>query len=51
MDKIDLFAIADNMKEALGTEQFLNALFLSLDSDTLEDHLRYIDRMYETNCF
>ena len=51
MDKIDLFTIANEMKEVLGTEQFLNALFLSLDSDTLEDHLRYIDRMYETNCF
>lgn len=51
MDKIDLFTIANKMQETLGTEQFLNALFLSLDSDTLEDHLRYIDRMYETNCF
>lgn len=51
MDKIDLFTIANEIQKTLGTEQFLNALFLSLDSDTLEDHLRYIDRMYETNCF
>ena len=51
MDKAILYEIIEKMKESLGTEHLLDALCNSLDSDTLEDHLRYIDRMYETNCF
>jgi len=51
MDKNKLYEIVENMTEMLGADNLLNALCMSLDSDTLEDHLRYINRMYETNCF
>ena len=51
MDKNKLYEIIENMTECLGANQLLDALCRSLDSDTLEDHLRYIDRNYETNCF
>ncbi len=51
MDKSKLYEIVEEMTNVLGTDAMLNALCMSLDSDTLEDHLRYIDRNYETNCF
>ena len=51
MDKSKLYNIVENMKLQMSTDQLLDALCMSLDSDTLEDHLRYIDRNYETNCF
>jgi hypothetical protein len=51
MDKAILYEIIEEMKESLGAEQVLDALCMSLDSDTLEDHLRYIDRNYETKLF
>ena len=53
MDKAQLFEIVDKMKNDYGMSDktILEELMHSLDSDTLEDHLRYINRMYETNCF
>ena len=51
MDKAQLYDIVEIMKLQMSSDQLLDALMCSLDSDTLEDHLRYIDRMYETNCF
>jgi ethanolamine utilization cobalamin adenosyltransferase len=51
MERNELWEVIENMKEYLGPEQILDALCMSLDSDTLEEHLRYIDRNYETNCF
>jgi len=51
MDKSKLYDIVENMKLQMSTYKLLDALCMSLDSDTLEDHLRYIDRNYETNCF
>ena len=51
MDKSKLYEIVEEMTNVLGTDTMLDALCMSLDSDTLEDHLRYIDRNYETNCF
>ena len=51
MERAELWEVIENMKDCLGTEQLLDALCMSLDSDTLEEHLRYIDRNYETNCF
>ena len=51
MDKSNLYEIVRKMQDYLGTEQLLDALCMSLDSDTLEEHLRYIDRNYETDCF
>ena len=51
MDKNELYEIVENMAEILGADNLLNALCMSLGSDTLENHLRYINRVYETNCF
>ena len=51
MDKSNLYRIAEKMRNCLGNDILLDALVRSLSSDELEDHLRYIDRMYETNCF
>lgn len=51
MDKAQLFDVVEIMKLSMSSDQLLDELMHSLDSDTLEDHLRYIDRMYETNCF
>ena len=51
MDKAKLYDIIEIMKLQMGSDQLLDALCMSLGSDTLEDHLRYIDRNYETNCF
>ena len=51
MERNELWGVVENMKECLSAEQLLDALCMPLDSDTLEEHLRYIDRNYETNCF
>ena len=51
MDRSELFEVIENMKEYLSSAQILDALCSSLDSDTLEEHLRYIDRNYETHVF
>lgn len=51
MDKAQLYDIVEIMKLRMSSDQLLDALCMSLDSHTLEDHLRYIDRNYETNCF
>ena len=51
MDKSQLYDIVELMKAQMSSDQLLDALCMSLDSDTLEEHLRYIDRNYETNCF
>ena len=51
MDKSQLYDIVEIMKFQMSSDQILDALCMSLDSDTLEEHLRYIDRNYETNCF
>ena len=51
MDKAKLYDIVEIMKLSMGSDKLLDVLCMSLDSETLEDHLRYIDRNYETNCF
>ena len=51
MERNELWEVIENMKEYMSPEQILDALCRSLDSDTLEEHLRYIDRNYEINCF
>ena len=51
MERNELFEIIERMKDYMSSEQILNALCLSLDSDTLEEHLCYIDRNYETHLF
>lgn len=49
MDKSNLYEIMEEMKERIGVEETLDALSRSLSSDVLEDHLRYINRMYDLN--
>ena len=39
------------MKDCMSSEQILDALCRSLNSDTLEEHLRYIDKNYEMYLF
>lgn len=51
MERNELFGIVEQMKNYMSSEQILDALCRSLDSDTLEEHLRYIDRNYETHLF
>ena len=51
MERNELFEIIEQMKDYMSSEQILNALCLSLDSDTLEEHLRYIDKNYEMYLF
>ena len=48
---IDLQQKTNEIKEVLGTEQFLNELLLALDSTELEASLRHIDRMYDLDIF
>lgn len=49
MDKAELLKKLDEMKDFLGADGMLEALAKSLSADVLEDHLRYINRCYETN--
>ena len=51
MERNELFEIIEQMKDYMSSEQILNALCLSLNSDTLEKHLRYIDTDYEMHLF
>ena len=51
MERNELFEIIEQMKDYMSSEQILEALCRSLNSDTLEEHLRYIDRNYETHLF
>lgn len=51
MERNELWGIIERMKDYMSSEQILDALCMSLNSDTLEEHLRYIDRNYETHLF
>ena len=51
MEKSELFEILDSMVEIMGAKETLEALAMSLSSKELEDNLKFIDRMYETNLF
>lgn len=51
MERNELFEIIEQMKDYMSSEQILNALCRSLNSDTLEEHLRYIDKNYEMYLF
>lgn len=51
MERNKLFEIIERMKDYMSSEQILDALCKSLNSDTLEEHLRYIDRNYEMYLF
>ena len=51
MERNELFEIIEQMKDYMSSEQILNELCLSLESDTLEEYLRYIDTAYEMHLF
>lgn len=51
LDKNELVEILDKMQLELGTDELLLALVKALDSDTLQDTMKYIDRVYELNLF
>lgn len=51
MDKNELMGIVDKMDNDLGTDEVLLALVKALDSDTLQDTLEYINRMYDLDLF
>lgn len=51
MDKNKLMDNVDKMKDIIGADELLDALCRAMSSDELEDNLRYIDRMHETNVF
>lgn len=52
MDRSELFEVVEKMrKHGMDSGDILDALMRSLSSDTLEEHLRYIDRNYETHAF
>ena len=51
MERNELFEIIERMKDYMSSEQILDALCTSLNSDTLEEHLRYIDKNYEMYLF
>ena len=51
MERNELFEIIGQMKDYMSSEQILDALCRSLNSDTLEEHLRYIDKYYEMYLF
>ena len=51
MERNELFEIIEQMKDYMSSEQILDALCRSLNSDTLEEHLRYIDTNYEIHLF
>ena len=51
MERNEPFEIIEQMKDYMSSEQILDALCRSLNSDTLEEHLRYIDKNYEMYLF
>ena len=51
MERNELFEIIERMKDCMSSEYILDALCRSLNSDTLEEHLRYIDKNYEMCLF
>ena len=51
LDKNELVEILDKMQLELGTDELLLALVKVLDSDTLQDTMKYIDRVYELDLF
>ena len=49
MTNSELYEVVEQMKEAIGTEELLDALVQALSSQELEENLQYIDRMYDTD--
>ena len=47
----ELFEIAEEMEQLIGTEELLLSLLKQMSIDELRGSLEYIDRMHETNLF
>lgn len=46
-----LFEIAKELKNYIGTEDFILSILKQMSIDELEETLRFIDRIYDTNLF
>ena len=51
MNKNDLMDKLDELVEMLGTDTTINELAKAMDSNELENDLKYIDRMHDLNLF
>jgi len=51
IERNDLFYIADDIKELIGSDELIEAILRALSTDELEDILRFIDRCYDLNIF
>lgn len=51
MNKNDLMDKLDELVEMLGTDTAINELAKAMDSNELENDLKYIDRMHDLNLF
>lgn len=47
MNRDELRKVADELQEAIGTEEFLNELLTALTSDHLYEYLEHIDNMFD----
>ena len=45
----ELFEIAEEMEELMGTKEFLNELLIQMSKNELYEALEYIDRMWYMN--
>lgn len=51
MNKQELYEVAEQMVEMLGTEHMLDELLRAMDSKELQENLEFIDRTNDTNLF
>ena len=47
----ELFEIADEMEQIIGTEEMLFSLLKQMNIDDLRESLEFLDRMHDTNLF
>ena len=47
----ELFEIAEELENIIGTEELLLSILKQMDIDELRNTLEFIDRMYDTNLF
>lgn len=50
-DKTELYEIAEQMEEMIGSKELLENLMMAMDSDELQKNLEFIDRMMDMNIF
>ena len=49
--KDELIEKMEELKDAIGSDELLLSLALALSSDELQENLKYIDCMHDTNIF